>query len=160
MSVYNILKLAHIFTAIIAIGFNLSYIVWLVRGKFEVSHLLYSLKGVKLMDDRIANPSYILSAISGLALAYVGGYNILNTGWIFYPIVLFILLGILGFGFYSPALSKLIRALEKYGSESPEYKKSDKKQTILGVILFTIALAIIAIMVLKPQLPVPFDSIN
>ena len=45
MSLYQILKFIHVFAAIIAVGFNFSYIVWLVKGKMEKEHLLFSLKG-------------------------------------------------------------------------------------------------------------------
>jgi uncharacterized membrane protein len=153
MTVYNVLKLIHILAAVIAIGFNLSYIVWLVKGKIENNHLLYSLRGVKFMDDKIANPCYVLALLTGVALSFVGNYSILSTGWIFYSLMLFAVVGTIGFGFFSPTLSKQIRLLQEKGRDSTEYKATDTKQTILGVILVVLALAILAIMVIKPALP-------
>jgi hypothetical protein len=153
MDLYAIVKLVHVLVAIIAVGFNLSYVIWLVKGKMETSHLLFSLKGIKLMDDKIANPCYILALLSGLTLTYIAHYNILATPWIFYSLILFAFMGIVGFGFYSPTLSKQIKILQALGSDSAEYKAIDKKQTMLGIVLFTLALLIVAIMVIKPQLP-------
>jgi uncharacterized membrane protein len=150
---YPLVKLLHVLSAIIAVGFNLSYVVWLVKGKMEKDNLLFALKGIKLMDDKIANPCYIFSLLTGLLLAWMGGYNILTTGWIFYPLVLFSIMGFVGFGLYSPTLAKQIALLKEQGSNSPAYAAIDRKQTILGVILFSLALAIVVIMVLKPALP-------
>jgi len=151
MSLYQILKFVHVFAAIIAVGFNFSYIVWLVKGKMEKEHLLFSLKGIKLMDDRVANPCYGISLITGFAMAYIAGYNILAISWILYPLILFGIMGILAFGFYSPTLKKQIVVLEKSGSDSPEYKAIEKKQTVIGVTLFALAVAVVAIMVMKPS---------
>ena len=145
------LKFFHVFAAIIAVGFNFSYIVWLVKGKMEKEHLLFSLKGIKLMDDRVANPCYGLALITGFAMAYIAGYNILTVPWILYPLILFAIMGILAFGFYSPMLKKQIKIVEEYGGDSPEYKAIEKRQMLVGGILFVLAVSVIAIMVIKPS---------
>ena len=150
MQLYQILKFIHVFAAIIAVGFNFSYIVWLVRGKMQKEHLLYSLRGIKLMDDRVANPCYGLALISGFAMTYVGEYNILAVSWILYPLILFGIMGLLAFGIYSPNLKKQIKIVEEFGGDSHEYKAIEKKQMVTGVILFVLAFSIVAIMVMKP----------
>ena len=150
MSLYQFLKFVHVFAAIIAVGFNFSYIVWLVKGKMEKEHLVFALKGIKLMDDRVANPCYGLALITGFVMVYIGEYNILSVSWILYPIILFSIMGILAFGFYSPTLKKQIKVLEELGIDFPEYKSIEKKQTIIGVILFVLAVAVVGNMVIKP----------
>ena len=150
MSLYQVIKFVHVFSVIIAVGFNFSYIVWLVKGKIQKDHLLFALKGIKLMDDKVANPCYGLAVTTGFAMTYYAGYNILAVSWILYPIILFSLMGILAFGFYSPMLKKQIAVVEKLGSDSPEYKAIEKKQMVLGTILFVLAISIVAIMVIKP----------
>ena len=102
------------------------------------------------MDDRVANPCYGLAVTTGFAMTYVAGYNLLEVSWILYPLILFSVMGILAFGFYSPTLKKQIKIAEEYGGDSPEYKAIEKKQLIIGVALFALALAIVAIMVIKP----------
>ena len=151
MSLYQILKFVHVFAAIIAVGFNFSYIVWLVKGKMEKEHLLFALRGIKLMDDRVANPCYGLALITGFAMTYIAGYNILAVPWILYPLILFGIMGILAFGFYSPTLKKQIKIVEEYGGDSPEYKSVEKRQMLVGGILFVLAVSVIAIMVFKPS---------
>jgi hypothetical protein len=148
---YQILKFIHVFAAIIAVGFNFSYIVWLVKGKMEKEHLLFSLRGIKLMDDRVANPCYGLALITGFAMSYIAGYNILTVPWILYPLILFAIMGILAFGFYSPTLKKQIKIVEECGGDSPEYKAIEKRQMFVGGILFVLAISVIAIMVIKPS---------
>src|SRR5687767_4427202 len=88
MTLYQILKFIHVFSAIIAVGFNFSYIIWMVKGKMEKDHLLFALRGVKFMDGKVANPCYALVLVSGFAMAYVADYNILSVTWILYPLIL------------------------------------------------------------------------
>jgi quinol-cytochrome oxidoreductase complex cytochrome b subunit len=151
MSLYQVLKFVHVFAAIIAVGFNFSYIVWLVKGKMEKDHLLFSLRGIKFMDDRIANPCYGVALVTGFAMTYVAGYNILEVPWILYPLILFGIMGMLAFGIYSPTLKKQIKIVEEFGGDSSEYKSIEKRQMVIGGILFVLAVSVIAMMVIKPS---------
>ncbi|MCU0450809.1 MAG: DUF2269 domain-containing protein [Bernardetiaceae bacterium] len=148
---YLTLKLIHIVAAIVAVGFNLSYIVWLVKGKAQPEHQLFALRGIKLMDDWLANPSYLLSLITGLLMAYVGNFNVLEIKWLLVSLSLFGLMGVVAFGFYTPALARQIRVWQQNGPQSAEYRRADQRQTVVGLLLFALALAIVAIMVLKPS---------
>ena len=150
MTLYQIVKFIHVFSVVIAVGFNFSYIIWMVKGKMEKDHLLFALKGIKFMDGKVANPCYGLILISGFTMAYIADYNILAVTWIFYPLVLFGIMGILAFAVYSPTLKKQIAILEKQDMDAPEYRAVEKKQMVVGAILFVLVVAIIAIMVIKP----------
>jgi uncharacterized membrane protein len=150
MSLYQIIKFVHVFSVIIAVGFNFSYIVWMVKGKMEKEHLIFALRGIKFMDGKVANPCYGLILISGFSMAYIADYNILSVTWIFYPLILFGIMGILAFGLYSPTLKKQIVLLENNGMDTPQYKAIERRQMVLGGVLFALAVAIIAIMVIKP----------
>jgi uncharacterized membrane protein len=151
MSVYLFLKLVHILAAIVALGFNFSYAIWAARGVKTPEHLLFTLKGIKFLDDYAANPSYLVSVATGLAMSYVAGYSILETRWILYALIIFGGMGIVGFGLYTPALRKQIKVLETQGMSSPAYQQVNSRQTILGLILFGLALSMLALMVFKPQ---------
>jgi hypothetical protein len=150
MTLYQIIKFIHIFSVIIAVGFNFSYIIWMVKGKMEKNHLLFALRGIKFMDGKVANPCYGLILITGLTMAFIADYNILTVTWIFYPLLLFGIMGVLAFAVYSPTLKKQIVMLEKEDMDTPEYMAIEKKQMAVGGILFTLVVAIIAIMVIKP----------
>jgi hypothetical protein len=150
MSFYQILKFIHVFAVIIAVGFNFSYIIWMVKGKMEKDHLIFALKGIRFMDGKVANPCYGLILISGLTMAYLAGYNILSVTWILYPLILFGIMGILAFAVYSPTLKKQISMLENDTMDTPEYKAIEKKQMGIGAILFLLAVTIVGMMVIKP----------
>jgi hypothetical protein len=151
MTLYQVAKFVHVFSAIIAVGFNFSYIIWMVKGKIEKEHLIFALKGIKFMDGKVANPCYGLVLISGFTMAYEAGYNILSVTWILYPLIMFGIMGVLAFAVYSPTLKKQITMLEQDGMDTPAYKAIEKRQMALGGVLFTLAIAIIAMMVIKPS---------
>lgn len=149
---YLWLKLVHILAAIVAVGFNLSYVTWLVRSGLsqDPRQLGFALRGIKFLDDYLANPSYIVALLTGLAMAWVGGYDLPSTSWMLVALLLFGVMAVVAFGFYTPTLSRQIRVLETEGHESAAYKQLDRRQTVLGVVLFAFALTIVGLMVLKP----------
>ncbi|GEN73347.1 DUF2269 family protein [Chryseobacterium lathyri] len=147
---YLFLKLLHILSVIIAIGSNLSYFIWLQRSK-QQQYLLFSLKGIKFLDEKIANPAYFISLFTGLCMCYIRGINPLNIDWLFFSLLLFSMMGIVGLGLYSSALSNQIKMLERYDLDPKSYYKAEKKQTIVGIILIIIALIIVTLMVFKPS---------
>ncbi|MBX9783616.1 MAG: DUF2269 domain-containing protein [Chitinophagaceae bacterium] len=151
MSLYTFIKFLHILSAIIAIGFNFSYAVWTARAKKAKEHTLFALKGIKALDDWLANPSYILSLITGHIMVWMTGMNILKVSWLLYAEFTFALMGIVGFGFYSPVLRKQIKTLQQQGIDSAAYKAVDKKQTRIGFTLFVLALVLLVLMVFKPM---------
>ncbi len=54
---YPWIKTLHIFFAIVAVGANITYSVWVARAAREPEHTGYALRGIKFIDDRIANPA-------------------------------------------------------------------------------------------------------
>ena len=91
MLAYLILKWLHVLLAITAVGPNITYGVWLARASRDPKVLAYTLRGVKILDDRIANPAYGLLLITGLAMVYIAGYSLL-TPWIAVALVLYVAL--------------------------------------------------------------------
>jgi uncharacterized membrane protein len=149
---YLLLKLTHILAAIVAVGANLSYVPWLVRSarSQDPAQVEYALRGIKFLDDWLANPSYVLVLLTGLLMAYVGGYNLLETSWMLVALGLFGSMAVVGLGLYTPTLSRQIRVLDTDGLQSVAYRQIDRRQTGLGIVLFVMALTILTIMVLKP----------
>ena len=68
MSLYLVLKFVHILAAIVAVGFNASYGVWLARAGQYPAAAPILLRGVKLLDDRFANPAYAFLLLTGIAM--------------------------------------------------------------------------------------------
>ncbi|MDQ6919367.1 MAG: DUF2269 domain-containing protein [Candidatus Dormibacteraeota bacterium] len=150
MSWYLALKYVHVLLAIVAVGSNATYGIWGARSAQDPQHLGYTLRGIKFIDDRIANPCYIGLLLTGLLLAYVGGISY-RTTWIVIAIVAWLVLAALGFGVYTPTLSHQIKTVEADGWESDAYKRLAMRGRIVGIVLAVIALGIVFDMVVKPQ---------
>jgi|SRR5579859_7545247 len=148
---YNIVKWFHILAAIIALGANATYGVWLARASRSPESLPFTLKTIKFIDDRMANPAYGLALLTGLLLVALGHWP-LTSSWIDIALILYvgvILLGLLG---YSPTLRRQIQAAETGGPASPEYAALARRGILFGVILAVIVVTIELVMVTKPQL--------
>jgi uncharacterized membrane protein len=151
MSVYLLLKFVHVLLAIIAIGFNASYPIWLARARKEPEHALYALRGIKTLDDRFANPAYALLLVLGLGMTFMAGIP-LSTFWIAAALVLYVLLVVGGLVVYSPTLKGQIAALESGGPTSPEFLRLGRRGTVVGILLSVDVIVIVFLMVTKPTL--------
>lgn len=149
MTLFILLKYVHVLLAIIAIGFNASYSVWLTRVRSNPEHALYVLRGIKVLDDRFANPAYGFLLITGVALAFIGGIP-LTAFWTAAALVLYVVLLVGAGAFYSPTLRRQIATLESAGPTSQEYLRLSRRGTFLGIALAIIVLIIEFLMVTKP----------
>jgi uncharacterized membrane protein len=146
---YPWLKALHILLAIVAVGFNISYGVWLARAAHEPQQYGYVLRGIKFLDDRIANPAYAGLLLVGLLLIFIGPYDLTDT-WVLIAIGLYVLMGAVAILFYSPTLSRQIAAYETVGPQSPEFVALGSRGRVLGIVLALIVVLILVMMVLKP----------
>lgn len=146
---FNAVKFVHILLAIVAVGFNASYAVWLRRAAGAPEHEGFALRGVKFLDDRIANPAYGLLLLTGLLMVFLSGIA-LTTFWIAAALVLWLIAMVSGLALYTPALRRQIEALETSGPQSPEYQALDRRATVLGIAIAVVVLLILALMVFKP----------
>jgi uncharacterized membrane protein len=146
---YQLLVFIHVLCAVIAVGANVTYAVWLTRGKLQRDQLLFALRGIKFIDGRIANPAYGLLLITGIAQVLISGRTFHQT-WLEWAILLWVVLAALAYGLYSPGLRKQIKLLETGAPNDPAFVALDKRQTLVAVVLLLIAIAILALMVFRP----------
>jgi uncharacterized membrane protein len=151
MSAYVILKWIHVLLAIAALGANITYGFWLARAGRDPAHLAFTLKGIKFLDDRVANPAYGLLLLTGMATAGVGRIPF-TTPWLQLSIVLYVILVVLAVRGYTPTLRRQIDALQTGGANSPEFQRLAGRATGLGITLVVIAVLIVFVMVTKPTL--------
>ena len=78
---YLLLKWLHILAAIVAVGANVTYGIWLTRAARHLEALPFTLRGIKQIDDRIANPAYGLLLVTGLLMVFVVRLP-LTTPWL------------------------------------------------------------------------------
>jgi len=152
VSLFAVVKFLHVLLAIIAVGFNASYGVWLARVAREpVPTQSFVLRGIKRLDDWFANPAYVLLAVTGVTMVFIGELRF-TTFWIAGGIVLWAIAVALGFFVYTPMLRHQIQALETVGAESDDYKRHASNARFMGVLLAVIVVVIIFLMVTKPTL--------
>jgi len=152
MSLFVVVKFLHVLLAIIAVGFNATYGVWLARVAREpVPTQSFVLHGIKRLDDWFANPAYVLLAVTGVTMVFVGELRF-TTFWIAGGIVLWAIAVALGFFVYTPMLRNQIHALETAGPESDDYKRHSANARFVGILLAVIVVVIVFLMVMKPTL--------
>src|SRR2546429_1971684 len=148
MTWYSLLKFVHVLLAITAVGSNITYAAWNIRGAREPQHLSFTLKGIQFLDNRVANPAYGLLLITGLILVAVGNWG--ARGWIIAALILFAVLIIVAGGFYSRVTRRQIQALEAGGEAPPAHQQLAGQARIYGIVSTLIAPSIVFLMVVKP----------
>ena len=145
---YLILKFIHIAAAITAVGANITYGVWNVRSQSDPAHLGFALKGIKFIDDRIANPAYGVVFLTGLIMVFVGHWGL--RFWTVAAVILFIALVAVAVGLFSPLLNRMIREVDAGQTASPEFEGLVRRNRILGAVFGLIIALILVLMVFKP----------
>jgi uncharacterized membrane protein len=148
---YLLLKWIHVLSAIIAVGANATYGVWIIRASRDAQALPFTLRTIKVIDDRMANPAYGLLLITGFAMAGIGKLPI-RMPWLLTSLILYALLIGLGALGYTPTLKRQIQALDREGAGSPAYRALAIRGRQFGMVLAILAIAIVFLMVMKPKL--------
>ena len=148
---FLIVKYIHILSAIVAVGLNISYAIWILRAQREPAHTTFALKGIKFLDDRIANPAYGVLLLSGLLMVVLLPIPI-TTLWIVIALVLYAVLLVVAITQYTPTLRNQIKLAEAGDTTSAEFRGLARRGQLLGQTLGLIVLVILAMMVFKPHL--------
>ena len=148
---FLVVKYIHILSAIVAVGLNISYAIWILRAQREPTHTAFALKGIKFLDDRIANPAYGVLLLTGLLMVVLLPIPI-TTLWIVIALILYAALLVLAITQYTPILRSQIKLAEAGDTTSAEFSRLAKRGQFLGQTLGLIVLVILAMMVFKPHL--------
>src|SRR2546427_6880912 len=112
MSMLVILKLIHVLAAITAVGANLTYTYWMRYAGQDRDRLIWTMKGIRRLDNFIATPAYVVLLITGV-LMVIGGVFSFQTGWIVAAIALYVVVVVvIRIAFYAPALKRQIAEAE------------------------------------------------
>jgi uncharacterized membrane protein len=151
VSLFEVVKFVHILSAIVAVGFNLSYGVLIARAAREPEHELHVLRTVKVLDQRFANVGYAFLLATGIWMVSISPYEITEL-WILIALVLYVLATLIGILVYAPILRRELSLLETEGPSSEEYVKLRERAVRLGVTLSLIVVGIVFLMVTKPTI--------
>jgi uncharacterized membrane protein len=152
IATYTLVKFFHVLIAIIAVGFNASYGLWIYRASKDPEHELFALKGIKVLDDRYANPGYALLLLTGLWMVRLGHFSIFHTFWLGTALGIYVATALLAALVYTPTLKKQIALLDAGRGREPEYKRLAQRGAIVGRLLGLFVIAIVFLMVTKPSL--------
>lgn len=151
MTAYLIMKWLHVLMAVTALGANITYGFWFIRAGRDRQHLAFVLSGVRMLDNRIANPAYGLLLLTGFAMTGMGHIPV-STPWVLTSLILYVILIVIAAAGYTPALRRGIETLEAGGPDSPAFKETAARGRTLGILLTLIAVVIVFLMVTKPAL--------
>jgi uncharacterized membrane protein len=148
---YTLLKFVHVLAAIVAVGANVTYGIWIATGSRDPTVLPFALRGIKLLDDWLANPAYGLLLVTGILMVLVGSIPV-TTPWVISALVLYVIAVLLGLLGYTPALKRQIRLLDSEGLGSEHYKTAARDGLVIGIALGVVTVLIVFLMVVKPGL--------
>jgi uncharacterized membrane protein len=146
---YLTIKFFHIVLAIVAIGANMTYGVWFARANQNPAFAPVALRGIKFMDDWIANPAYLLMLPTGIAMVLVAHLSF-ATHWISWAMTLWVIAVLAGIFGYSPTLRAQIAAVDREGIASPAARALATRGYVWSAVLGVLVFAIVVLMVFKP----------
>jgi len=150
--IYTIAKWIHILCAIVSLGANLTYFPWFMTVPKTRETLVYTLKTIRLLDNWIANPAYILAYITGEVMMRVGGQIHYSTSWMTVAISLYAIISVLGLFIYAPMLKKQQQLAETKGADDADYQRVSRNGIVLGTVIVILTIGITYLMVAKPHL--------
>lgn len=143
-----VLKFVHVVAVVLALGANVTYAFWLSRARHDRDRILFAIEGVRRLDRRLANPSYVVVLITGVWMVLAGMYSF-ETGWIAVSIVLYVVVAIMGITLFAPAIRRQVAAAEA-DPAGAEYAAAARRTTLLAAITVATVLVIVFLMVTKP----------
>jgi uncharacterized membrane protein len=147
----TLLKLVHISAAIVAVGANVTYAVWLRAAALDRDRIRFVLGTIHLIDRRVANPGYILVLLTGLGMVLTGAYRFggPGTGWLEVALLLYVVTAVLGFHDFAPAIRAQALEADK-DPTSAAYAAAAARTRRLAAITIGIVAVIVCLMVLRP----------
>jgi uncharacterized membrane protein len=154
MNAYALLKLMHIIAVIIFLGNIITGLFWMrIANKTKnLSIISFAMNGIITSDKWFTIPGVIIIAAGGFGAAIEGGLPLLRTGWIFWPIVLFSLSGVI----FTVKLAPLQKKIVQLTGNTREaefnhdlYHTTFKQWEIWGLIALVTPLSALVMMVLK-----------
>jgi len=146
---YLPLKLVHVLSAIVAVGTNVTYFVWLAAMKGRApTQQAFALETIKKLDARLANPAYGVLPLTGVIMVLVTDGLGFTTFWIAVAIGLYILVGVIAGAFFAPSLRRQTELAAEAGS--PAYEAAALRTRTTGLLTMLPIAGILYLMVLKP----------
>jgi uncharacterized membrane protein len=148
MTTYLALKLIHVLAAIVAVGTNVTYFVWLSRTRRQPEQGASVLPGIRALDARLANPAYVVLPVTGILMVLDADLGF-TTFWIITAIILYVAMALIAGILFSPSLRRQVE-IATSGAEQSVYAEAARRTMVTGVITMLPIAAILYLMVIKP----------
>ncbi|MGI8706683.1 MAG: DUF2269 family protein, partial [Actinomycetota bacterium] len=122
---------------------------WTARAAKEPEHELHTLKGIRTLDDRFANPAYVLLLVTGVSMVLVGDLSF-GTLWISAALGIYVVMALVAITIFTPTLRKQIALVEAGEQRSDAHAALAKRSSMVGGVLALLVIAIVFLMVTKP----------
>jgi uncharacterized membrane protein len=142
------LKLIHIVAAIVAVGTNITYFVWLAVARRDAARGADILRGIKTLDGRLANPACGVLPLTGI-LMVLDGHIGFTTFWVLGAIVMYALVGLFAALLFGPSLRRQTE-LAVAGTGAAAYEAAARRTTMTGLLTMVPVAVILYLMVMKP----------
>jgi uncharacterized membrane protein len=143
-----LLKLVHVLSAIMVVGPNATYVLWLSAAGRDRDRLAFAIRGVREMDRRLAVPAYGLLLLTGLLMVFFGQYD-LTQGWLLVAIGLYLVVAIAGMTVMGPAIKRFRSEAERDPTSAAfDAARATSIRYTWGSVI--ILLVIVTLMVTKP----------
>lgn len=153
---YLILKLIHIAAVIAFLGNITTGLFWhrIAARSGDPKLLAFTMDGIIKSDRLFTIPGVVVIIAAGVALAILGRYPILGTGWILWSLVLFSISGLAFMAKVAP-LQRALRAMAEAGARDGKfdlgaYHALAARWELWGAVALLTPLASLLLMVLKP----------
>lgn len=148
MTLLALLKLVHVLSAIMVVGPNATYVLWLSAAGRDRDRLAFAIRGVREMDRRLAVPAYGLLLLTGLLMVFFGQYD-LTQGWLLVAIGLYLVVAIAGMTVMGPAIKRFRSEAERDPTSAAfDAARATSIRYTWGSVI--ILLVIVTLMVTKP----------
>ncbi|MBC8161067.1 MAG: DUF2269 family protein [Roseiflexaceae bacterium] len=145
---YTVLVFLHMLLSMLAVGFNFTYVIWILRGTRDQAMLPFALKTVKFIDDYLANPFYLIAGLTGVLMILMGK-QIGSFLWV--AIAIYVVAMLVAYLIYTPLLGRQIRVLAAEGPDSAAYQQVAQRSSIVGAGMGAAVLVIVALKIFEPS---------
>lgn len=149
-------RFLHVLGAVVALGFSLSYGLWISRGDAVGGQARpFVLRTISWIDRRLTTPAYVLQLLTGLVLVFLTDVRRFQQLWLALSLGLYALLTLLAIVAYAPAHRRQTALAERLAAGEAvevDYVEAGTRARRLGLLVAGLTLVILALMVFKPTL--------
>ena len=150
------LLVLHVLGAVVALGFSLSYAIWVRRGEADGVHgRAFALRTISWIDGHVTTPAFISQLVTGLLLVATIDWDLLRQAWLEVSLGIYVLLTVLAITVYGPSFRRqreIAEAIASGEADEASYDAASTKATTWGSIVTVLTLVIVVLMVWKPAL--------